>query len=53
MKIENLVQDVLKVALNSLKKGNNMLMIGLLSLIPTIGNSLHEQGWKSVLEAAS
>ncbi|CAD8045987.1 unnamed protein product [Paramecium sonneborni] len=53
MKIENLVQDVLKVGLNSLKKGNSMLMIGLLSIIPNIGNSLHEQGWKSVLEAIS
>ncbi|CAD8044148.1 unnamed protein product [Paramecium primaurelia] len=53
MKIENLVQDVLKVGLNSLKKGSTMLMIGLLSIIPTIGNSLHEQGWKCVLEALS
>ncbi|CAD8140155.1 unnamed protein product [Paramecium octaurelia] len=53
MKIENLVQDVVKVGLNSLKKGNGMLMIGLLSIIPIIGNSLHEQGWKCVLEAVS
>ncbi|CAD8047195.1 unnamed protein product [Paramecium sonneborni] len=53
IKIENLVQDVLKVGLNSLRKGNSMLMIELLSIIPTIGNSLHEQGWKSVLEVVS
>ncbi|CAK78789.1 unnamed protein product (macronuclear) [Paramecium tetraurelia] len=53
MKIESLVQEVIKVGLNSLKKGSTMLMISLLSTIPTIGNSLHEQGWKCVLEAVS